>query len=77
MSFDKGFALVPLLGVICALAAIIASKKNDKPLDKFPHPTLEVIELAEKGEKVKAIKLYREITGVGLYDANRVVSNIR
>lgn len=77
MSFDKGLALVPLLGVVCALAAIIASKKNDKPLDQFPYPTLEVIDLAKNGEKVKAIRLYREITGVGLYDANRVVSNIR
>lgn len=67
---------VVFLGVVCALIAINASKRTDKPLNEFPYPTPDVIDLATKGEKVKAIKMYRKQTSVSLYDANRVISGL-
>jgi predicted component of type VI protein secretion system len=36
----------------------------------------EVLQLAARGEKIQAIKRYREITGVGLAEAKRVVDQM-
>lgn len=69
-------AVVAFLGVICAFIAIIASKRPDRPISDFPYPTSEVVDLAGRGEKVKAVRLYRKQASVGLYDANRVISSL-
>jgi len=76
MNASNIIATIAFLGVIFALIAINASKRPDKSLSEFPYPTPDVVDLAVKGEKVKAIKLYRKQTSVGLYDANRVISSI-
>ena len=36
----------------------------------------EVVALAQSGNKIQAIKLYRELTGVGLAEAKDVVDGI-
>jgi ribosomal protein L7/L12 len=36
----------------------------------------EVVELARSGRKIQAIKVYRELTGVGLAEARDVVDRI-
>jgi ribosomal protein L7/L12 len=36
----------------------------------------EVLELARSGRKIQAIKVYRELTGVGLAEAKDVVDRI-
>lgn len=67
---------IALLGAVFALVAVNASKRHEKSVKDLPYPTPEVVELALKGEKVKAIKKYRQQSSVSLQEANRVINTL-
>jgi ribosomal protein L7/L12 len=46
----------------------------DAALDSGPSP--EIVDLVRKGEKLEAIKLYRERTGAGLKEAKAFVESL-
>jgi ribosomal protein L7/L12 len=47
----------------------------DEELDSGPSP--EIVDLIRRGEKLEAIKLYREKTGVGLKEAKEFVESLQ
>jgi ribosomal protein L7/L12 len=51
-----------------------AGLEPDEALDSGPSP--EIVDLIRRGEKLEAIKLYREKTGVGLKEAKAFVESL-
>ena len=49
--------------------------ESDEALDS--DPSAEIVDLIRRGEKLEAIKLYREKTGVGLKEAKAFVESLR
>jgi large subunit ribosomal protein L7/L12 len=47
------------------------------PMSSGPEVPPEVRELARAGKPIQAIKLYRELTGVGLKEAKDIVDTLR
>ena len=46
------------------------------PMNSNPGLPPEVVQLANAGKKIQAIKLYRDITGAGLKEAKDVVDGL-
>jgi large subunit ribosomal protein L7/L12 len=51
-----------------------AGLEPDEELDSGPSP--EIVDLVRQGEKLEAIKLYREKTGVGLKEAKAFIESL-
>ena len=49
--------------------------ESDEALDS--DPSAEIVDLIRRGEKLEAIKLYREKTGVGLKEAKAFVESLQ
>ena len=49
---------------------------SDRPTSADAHNDPRLITLIEAGEKIQAIKLYRELTGAGLADAKDEIDRI-
>ncbi|HEY4232882.1 MAG TPA: ribosomal protein L7/L12 [Lacipirellulaceae bacterium] len=64
-------ALAPLVGFERKLDAIIAHLEIEMPDDGLQ----QVRDLTAAGEKISAIKLYRELMGVGLAEAKVAVES--
>ena len=73
-NFLSYLSTIALTGVICVFLAIAASLAQDAGL---PDWRAEVERLARSGNKILAIKLYREHTGVGLQEAKDAVNRLR
>ncbi|WP_461206733.1 ribosomal protein L7/L12 [Clostridium sp. DL1XJH146] len=46
------------------------------PSIDFDNVNIEVLELIREGKKIKAIKKYRELTGIGLKEAKEYIDNL-
>jgi ribosomal protein L7/L12 len=51
-------------------------EKEEATLPDFGPVLTEVVELVRQNRKIEAIKLYREMTGVGLKEAKEVVDRL-
>jgi hypothetical protein len=45
-------------------------------MTNFPEPSAEVLDAVDRGNKIQAIKLYRQDTGLGLREAKDVIDRI-
>lgn len=68
--------IASLIAVICALVAVVVSRKSKNSRGLLPDPSAEVIRVALSGDRVGAIKQYRKETSSGLRDATKIVDKI-
>ena len=68
---ETGVGLAEAKAAVESLEAGRAFSKPVQPDD--PHVTSEIVTLLSHGEKIKAIKLYRQQFGVGLKEAKEAV----
>ena len=71
-----------LLGIIAFLVLVIifmatGKKTPPRPIGELPTPSIAVRSLVNEKKIIEAIKLYRQDTGVGLYEAKQVIDSLR
>lgn len=67
-----------LMFVVCIPLDVVRYRKTNPSPTRMaapPAPTERVMQLARAGRKIRAIKLYREETGLGLKDSKDAVEN--
>jgi hypothetical protein len=52
-------------------------KQADIKFDPYAHVSQDIIEALRANQKIKAIKLYREATGVGLKEAKEFIEEVQ
>lgn len=65
--------MVIALFLLAAVALVVAAVRLRSRELLPPADPAEVRRLASAGQKIEAIRMYRRITGMGLYDANQAI----
>lgn len=70
-------ALVVFIGIALAYAAFRLKGPSGPPVIVGPASPAEVQRLVAAGALIEAIKMYRALTGLGLYEAKQAIDRLR
>jgi len=69
--------MIIALFLLAAVALVVAAVRLRSREILPPADPAEVRRLASAGQKIEAIRMYRRITGMGLYDANQAIEKFQ